>query len=157
MAHVIDEGAEPDVSQFRREMERALLKAGHILREGFVERPAQKPGAKHLGGPLTGGFYTLRQRAFVIGGVRAGTLKVPYKRTANLERSWSVVLTKVAGDPAVDVFSDPSEAPYNVYVQSDAKRVEMHSDWPTPDSVAKSKGSEALEVVCSVAKRWGFS
>lgn len=159
---VISQGAEPDPAAFANAVEIALMRAAAVLQRELSTPPPKRPGEKHLAGPEPGGFYTSRQRSFVMANIRRGTLKVPYLRTGNLERSWSI--TKLLQDREglyVEVFSDPTEAPYNELVQQDdpaAKRqaVPMHDDWPKPLAVAARVQAEVEQIIEKTLKEMGF-
>jgi hypothetical protein len=155
---MIDEGDDPDLRSFRRDVEKALADAANLLRrEGFMDVPPKRPGTKHLAGPLPGGFYSNRQRNFVLAGINSGVIQVPYIRTGNLPRSWSISKVQYRGkDAFIEVFSDPSEAPYNRFVQDDELQVPMHEDWNTPSEVADKKGDEAMRILRNVLREWGF-
>jgi hypothetical protein len=159
---VIDTGQEPDYDDFEKAVGKALMRAANVLRRHLATPPTKKPGMKHLAGPLPGGFYTERQRKFVIGGIKSGLLRVPYIRTGNLPRSWSISkVHKTKSTLFVSVYSDPSEAPYNEWVQQDdpgAKRqqVPMHDDWLTPDEAATKYEKAAVNVIVDELKKWGF-
>jgi len=160
---LIDEGAEPDIKEFMNIVEQALMRAGHVLQRELSTPPPKAPGTKHHAGPEPGGFYSAKQRAFVMSGIRTGTIKIPYLRTGNLERSWSV--SKLLQDKEglyVEVYSDPSEAPYNELVQQDdpnakQKAIPMHNDWPKPNDVANRVGKEIEKVIADTLKPWGFA
>lgn len=131
------------------------MRAGFVLAEGFKKAPPKKE--KHLAGPLPGGFYSDKQRRKVLGGIRAGTIRVPYLRTGNLQRSWSVSRPKrIGGALTVTVSSDPAEAPYNVLVQDEATRPEMHDDWPSVETVTREYGNRAAEMIVAVLRQYGF-
>jgi len=162
MYTVIDEGDEFDFDKFIKDAGKALQRAANVVRTAMATPPKKEPGKKHLAGPLAGGFYSNKQRAFVIGGIKRGTLKVPYTRTANLPRSWSI--SKPYWDKkdlTVDVFSDPGEAPYNEWVQQDDKnadrqQVPMHEDWLTPGEAEKKYDREISRLLKASMKEWGF-
>lgn len=160
---VIDEGGEYeiDLDEFDKAIGQALQRAANILRTPLATPPSKKPGQKHLAGPLPGGFYTNRQRNFVIGAINRGIIKVPYIRTGNLPRSWSISDPEREGkDLTVTVFTDPTEAPYNESVQQDDKRskhqqVPMHKDWPTPNDVADQNEKKVESLLREEMKHWG--
>ena len=160
---LIDEGAEPDIKEFMNIVEQALMRAGHVLQRELSTPPPKAPGTKHLAGTLPGGFYTPRQRGFVMANIRLGTMAVPHLRTGNLERSWSV--SKLQQDREglyVEVYSDPTEAPFNEWVQQDdtaasRQAVPMHNDWPKPIDVANRFGKEIEKVILDTLKPWGFA
>ena len=161
---VISSGQEPDIKDFERAVGKALMRAANLLRQKLATPPPKKPGTKHLAGPLAGGFYTERQRKFVIGGIKSGLLKVPYLRTGNLPRSWSISRVQkklLTGEIYVTVYSDPSEAPANEWVQQDdpsatRQQVPMHEDWLTPGEAEKRYEKQAMNIVVDELKRWGF-
>lgn len=41
-----------------------------------------------VGGPASGGFYTERQRRFVMAALHDGSMQVPYSRTQNMINAW---------------------------------------------------------------------
>ena len=160
---VIDEGEEYeiDLDEFDVAIWKALQRAANVLRTPLATPPSKKPGQKHLAGPLPGGFYSNRQRAYVLGALKRGTIKVPYLRTGNLPRSWSISAPKKEGkDLTVTVFSDQTEAPYNEWVQQDSRRakrkqVPMHKDWPVPNDVADKNEKKVLAILEEEMQHWG--
>jgi len=160
---VIDEGQEYeiDLDEFDVAIGKALQRAANVVRTPLATPPTKKPGEKHLAGPLPGGFYTNRQRKFVLAGIRSGAIKVPYLRTGNLPRSWSISDPEKDGkDLTVTIFSDITEAPYNEWVQQDnraAKRrqVPMHKDWPVPNDVADRNEKKVSQILEDEMKHWG--
>lgn len=160
---VIDEDQEyeVDLDEFDKAIGKILQKAANILRRPLATPPKKKPGQKHLAGPLPGGFYTNRQRRFVLSAIGRGIIKVPYLRTGNLPRSWSISEPEKEGkDITVTVFSDPTEAPYNEWVQQDdrqakRKQVPMHEDWPVPDAVANRYKKDVEKLIENELKNWG--
>lgn len=158
---VIDDGEDIDLDEFDKAIGRMLQRAANIVRLPLSQPPPKKTGQKHLAGPLPGGFYTNRQRAYVMLGVKTGIIEVPYIRTGNLPRSWSLSEPEKDGkDLIVTVFSDQSEAPYNEWVQqddpkADRQRVPMHEDWPAPNEVADKHEKEVVKYLENEMKAWG--
>jgi hypothetical protein len=159
---VIDEGEEPNLDLFEKMLGQALMRAANVVRNAMAEAPIKKPGTKHLNGPLPGGFYSKRQRGFVMGSIEKGMLQVPYIRTGNLPRSWSISSPeKVKDGLVVFVFSDPSEAPYNEWVQQDdpnskRQQVKMHEDWLTPGEAEKKYSKQVTDEIEKELRKWGF-
>jgi len=160
---VIDEGQEYeiDLDEFDKAIGKALQRAANVVRTPLATPPTKKPGEKHLAGPLPGGFYTNRQRKFVLAGIRSGAIKVPYLRTGNLPRSWSISEPeKEKSDLTVTVYSDVTEAPYNEWVQQDSRQakrrqVPMHKDWPVPNDVADKNEKKVSQILEAEMKHWG--
>jgi len=156
-----DKDKEVDLSEFDRAIGMALQRAANELRRPLATPPRKRPGEKHLAGPLPGGFYTNRQRAFVLGAIKRGIIRVPYLRTGNLPRSWSISHPeKEKDDLVVTVYSDPTEAPYNEWVQQDdrsarRRQVPMHEDWPTPNQVADKNEKKVIKILEAEMKKWG--
>ena len=158
---VIDEGDEFDVKAFIKAAEVALMHAALPLQRALSTAPPKAPGAKHLAGPLPGGFYTNRQRRFVLAAIADDRIKVPYLRTGNLPRSWSISRPEWEKNMlVVYIYSDPGEAPYNEWVQQDEKgasrkQVPWQTDWPTPGKVWASNRKAVEKELAAVMKKWG--
>ena len=137
------------------DMEQALREAAEKYRLFMSTQPPHRE--KHLSGPLPGGFYSQKQQRYVMAALREGKITVPYDRTADLERSWTVGPVEKAGDDLqVEVSQDSSLAPYGRHVQDPKVRPPMHGDWPSPDSALEVLGPGIQATLEDVARRYGF-
>ena len=145
-----------DYNRLVPELLQALRDVAEDVRTVLATPPPEKP--KKLGGPLPGGFYTERQRGFVMSAIKSGHIRVPYLRTGDLPRSWTASEVQTEGNVTfVEIYSDPSLAPYGRYVQDPLVRPIMHDDWPTPDEQGKEAAQELLPKMIEVCVRYGFT
>jgi len=145
---------EVDYMQLVADMAQELANCAYDVHTYLTTMPGQRE--KHLGGPLPGGFYTERQMKYVMKGIREGYIVVPYQRTADLVRSWTVGPVQREGDTlSVQIYQDPSLAPYGPYVQDPRVRPAMHDDWPTPDSAKQELEARIVERLRAVGRKYG--
>ena len=83
---------------------------GRQLRVAMQKYPPQIVGLRH--GPMTP-----KQRRYFFWALRNGRIKVPYRRTKTLGRSWSNVTIISRGAIIARVGSNAHIAPYNRWVQ----------------------------------------
>jgi hypothetical protein len=139
---------------FVMDMTVALHAAAEDIRTYLTTMPPKKP--KHLAGPLPGGFYTEKQKRYVHWALAEGVIVAPYMRTADLLRSWTVESVAISGGLAVQVYQDPSLAPYGQYVQNPKVRPPMHEDWPDVEKAEQDVGAKAVGRLKEVAAGYGF-
>lgn len=60
------------------------------LKEVFVKYPSYKYVARRTAYPEVGGWFSEKQRKFVMASIRQGTIKIPYRRSQTLSRGWKV-------------------------------------------------------------------
>ena len=107
---------------------------------------------------MPGGFYTEKQKRFVISAIKSGHIRVPYLRTGDTSRAWTVGEVRTEGHvTSIEIYSDPSLAPHARYVQDPLVRPIMHEDWPTPDTEGKEAAEELLPKMIGVCVRYGFT
>jgi len=144
-----------DYSKMIPELLQVLKDVAEDVRRVLATPPAEK--AKHLGGSLPGGFYTEKQRRYVIAAIKSGHIVVPYLRTGNLPRAWTVSEVEISGGTAsVEISCDPSLAPYGPHVQDPKARPPMHEDWPTAEEEGKEAARAMWPKVIEVVVRYGF-
>lgn len=140
---------------FITDMMLALAAAAEDVRTYLTTMPPKKP--KWLAGPLSGGFYSEKQKRYVFWAMHVGEIVVPYMRKADLARSWTIEHVQAASDSlAVEIYQDPSLAPYGKYVQEPKVRPPMHSDWPTTDGAKKDLGPKIVGRLTEVGVKYGF-
>lgn len=145
-----------DYSKMVPELLQALKDVAGGVRQALASPPPEKP--KKLSGPLPGGFYTEKQRRYVIAAIKSGHIVVPYLRTGNLPRAWTVGEVAVSGGTAsVEIFCDPGLAPYGRYVQDPKVRPPMHEDWPTVEEEGKEAAQALLPKLIGVCIEYGFT
>lgn len=145
-----------DYSKLVPELSQALRDVAEDVRTVLATPPPEKP--KKLGGPLPGGFYTEKQKRYFFWAVKTDRIRVPYLRTQDLSRSWTASEVQTEGHVTfVEIYSDPSIAPYGRYVQDPLVRPVMHDDWPTPDEQGKEAAQGLLPKMIEVCIKYGFS
>ena len=143
-----------DYMQLVADMSQALEECAYDVHVYLTTMPGHK--TKHLGGPLPGGFYSSRQMKHVMKGIKEGYIVVPYQRSGDLVRSWTVGPLQKAGDAlSVEIYQDPSLAPYGPHVQDPKVRPAMHDDWPTPDGAKQALEGKIVEKLKAVGRRYG--
>lgn len=90
-----------------------------------------------------GHFVSDRQRKFVMAAIREGRIKIPYKRTRTLSRSWHVPpYRSVAGTLTGEVVSSGNMAPYNRRVQDSVLQARMHEgNWATIQAIQQRRAA----------------
>ena len=145
-----------DYAQFEAEMSQAPAAGAYDVQRFMSTSPPKK--RKMLGGPLPGGFYTLKQKRYVHAAADRGEITIPYMRTADLPRSWTVAQVQKVGDTlSVQVYSDPTLAPYNRFVQDPFTRPKMHEDWPSPTLAKEKLEGQIIARLRDVGRRYGFA
>lgn len=155
MVKAIIERDTRDYLRLIMDMSVALTAGANDVRNYLTTMPPPKP--KKLGGPLPGGFYSEKQSRYVRAAIADGRIEVPYLRTQDLARSWSITSVDMVGDSLkVEVYSDPSRAPYGRIVQDETVRPEMHSDWPSVEGAARDMAGKVEERLRAVGKDYGL-
>lgn len=145
-----------DYSRFEADMSTALFAGGTDVQRFLSTMPAKKK--KILGGSLLGGFYTLKQKRYVHWAADMGIIDIPYMRQADLARSWTVApVQQIGSSLSVEIYSDPSIAPYGRLVQDPSVRPEMHEDWPSPDLAKEKLEEQVVSRLRDVGRRYGFA
>lgn len=122
---------------------KGLRQGGELIAEELKTYPTQKLGRRQP--PVSA-----RQRAFLIRAIDEGRITVPYRRSGQLGHSWSKKGPFVRGSRMlVEIGSDPSVAPWAIYVQSDEYQTEFHKEggWKTPGQVLKEKGDKVIALI----------
>ena len=133
------------------EMRVALFAGATDVQRFLSTMPPKKK--KLLGGPLPGGFYTLKQKRYVHWAADQGKIEIPYNRSADLARSWTVA---PGSDLSVEIYSDPSLAPYGRFVQDPFVRPRMHEDWPTSTEAKEKLEPQIMTRLRLVGEKYGF-
>lgn len=145
-----------DYSKMIPELLQVLKDVAGDVRLALASPPPEKP--KKLSGPLPGGFYTEKQRRYVIAAIKSGHIQVPYLRTGKLPKAWTVSEVEISGGTAsVEISCDPSLAPYGSHVQDPKVRPPMHEDWPTVEEEGKEAAQELWPRVIEVCIKYGFT
>lgn len=135
-----------NAKRFLPELFKRLRQAGEIVARDLKTYPPQRPGRRMK-------FKTPRQARFVRFAVKTGIMEVPYRRTGHLGSAWSVKGPYRKGrQMRVEVYNDPSLAPYARYVQSDAEQTEFHEEggWKTPKQVIEKRADEIVRNITKV-------
>jgi hypothetical protein len=152
---IIERDTKDYFGAFVTDMMLAMASAAEDVRTFLTTMPPKKP--KWLAGPLPGGFYSEKQKRFVFWAMHVGEIVVPYMRTADLARSWTVEHVKAVADAlAVEIYQDPSLAPYGRHVQDPKVRPPMHEDWPTPELAKEKLEPKIMERLKEVGEKYGF-
>lgn len=88
--------------------------------------------------------WTMKQRIFLITSIREGTLQVPYKRTGNLGKRWTVAFRDGGLTAAVG-----NNAPGAKWVQSAEDQSLYHKEtgWKTDKQVAEEEAQAVKEIL----------
>lgn len=141
-----------DYLQLEPEMRVALFAGATDVQRFLSTMPPKK--RKMLGGPLPGGFYTLKQKRYVHWAADEGKIEIPYMRDHSLSRSWTV---QAGSDLSVEIYSDPSLAPYGRFVQDPFVRPTMHEDWPFVELAREELGPQIMDRLRAVGRKYGFT
>jgi hypothetical protein len=110
------------------QMTAAMEKSVTDVKYEFQIYPLQRMGL-HLAGPLPGGFYTEKQRRYVLWAIRNGVIAVPYRRTNQLSESWQTEVN-VTQEEIVGIVYTMLE--YARWVMDAENQVSMFQDyWQT--------------------------
>ena len=89
-------------------------------------------------------FKSAKQRAFVMAGIRKGTLEVPYRRTGKIGIS-----EKHPTSNGLDVVVPVG---YSDLVRTKGKQADYHNPlWPTTDQIAAKLEGDVVEVIGTAA------
>ena len=145
-----------DYLKLAAEVSMALGAAALDVQRFLSTMPPKKK--KMLGGSLPGGFYTLKQKRYIHAAADRGEITIPYMRTTGSAHSWTIGPVQQVGDSMrVEVYSDPSLAPYARFVQDPFTRPRMHEDWPSPDLAKEELEDKIVARLMEVGKRYGFT
>lgn len=116
------DGLDNLIEAFQRAPERLQEELQGVAEEGserMLEALRQYPpypgeGVYKLHGPLPGGFYSWKQRAYVLRALREGTIRVPYQRTGQLAEGWRVEIGGGAAGRIVAGFYNVTEYAHHV-------------------------------------------
>lgn len=97
-----------DLRRMPVEVRRAAIHAGNKFIIEW-EQDHQAPYSKVTYKQAYGGFLSDAQRAYVMAGIRRGSIKVPYKRTGKLRKGWQLL---GKGTDNETVVNDDVAAPY---------------------------------------------
>lgn len=106
-------------------MTAAMEKSVADVKYEFQIYPLQRMGL-HLAGPLPGGFYTEKQRRYVLWAIRSGVIVVPYERTNKLSESWQTEVNTTQ-DEIVGIIYTMLE--YAKWVMDADHQVQMFQDY----------------------------
>lgn len=88
-------------------------------------------------------FKTRKQRAFVMAGIRKGSIQVPYRRTGKIGLS-----EQVQTQAGIDVVVP---APYSDLVRTKGKQARYLDYWPTTDDIAQKIEADTAELIGTAA------
>lgn len=120
----------------------AIAEGGAHIKSKLAEYPARRYGPQPP--------WTLKQRIFLIASIADGSLQVPYKRSGNLGKRWTVAfrdggLTAVVGN----------NAPGAKWVQSAEDQSLYHKEtgWKTDKQVAEQEAGAVKEILARYVRK----
>ena len=107
--------------RLNRAMRAAMDDSTALLLRDMATYPARQSRK-----PNPGQFVSERQRRFVMASIRDGRIKMPYKRTNTLKRSWQRRIIGEGNGIVGEVLSSGNMAPYNRLLQDRDNQAGMH-------------------------------